>query len=113
MRPPSWPRPRRTGPAQRALLRPLVRDGEIIGRESLAAARDRHRRALAELPVYALQLSRGYPAIPTLFRPDNENASGLGASHPARASAPAGRQTPASQRQLATEARAAGENVRR
>jgi nicotinate phosphoribosyltransferase len=64
-----------TGPAQRALLRPLVRDGEIVGRESLAAARDRHRRALAELPVYALQLSRGYPAIPTLFRPDNENGS--------------------------------------
>ena len=64
-----------TGPAQRALLRPLVRDGEIVGRESLAAARDRHRQALAELPVHALQLSRGYPAIPTVFRPDNGNGA--------------------------------------
>jgi hypothetical protein len=26
---------------------------------------------LAELPGYALQLSRGYPAIPTVFGPDN------------------------------------------
>jgi nicotinate phosphoribosyltransferase len=65
-----------TGAAQRALLRPLVRDGEIVGRESLAAARDRHRQALAELPVHALQLSRGYPAIPTVFRPDNGNGAG-------------------------------------
>jgi nicotinate phosphoribosyltransferase len=54
-------------PTDRPLLRPLVRDGEIIGREPLTAARDRHRDALAELPVYALQLSRGYPAIPTVF----------------------------------------------
>jgi nicotinate phosphoribosyltransferase len=44
-----------------------VRHGEIIGREPLAAARDRHRDTLAELPGYALQLSRGYPAIPTVF----------------------------------------------
>jgi nicotinate phosphoribosyltransferase len=33
-------------------------------------ARARHREALAELPPYALQLSRGYPAIPTVFEPD-------------------------------------------
>jgi len=65
-----------TGPGQRALLRPLVHGGEIVGREPLAAARDRHRQALAELPVYALQLSRGYPAIPTVFRPDNGNGPG-------------------------------------
>ena len=26
--------------------------------------------ALAELPAHALQLSRGYPAIPTVFDPD-------------------------------------------
>jgi hypothetical protein len=27
---------------------------------------------LAELPSYALQLSRGYPAIPTVFGPDRD-----------------------------------------
>jgi hypothetical protein len=27
---------------------------------------------LAELPPYAHQLSRGYPAIPTVFDPDHE-----------------------------------------
>jgi nicotinate phosphoribosyltransferase len=42
----------------------------VIGAEPLAKARDRHRSALAELPLYALQLSRGYPAIPTLFEPN-------------------------------------------
>jgi nicotinate phosphoribosyltransferase len=58
------------GPNDRVLLRELVRDGEIIGREPLEAARARHREMVAELPRYALQLSRGYPAIPTVFRPD-------------------------------------------
>jgi nicotinate phosphoribosyltransferase len=53
----------------RRLLRPLVRDGEIVGREPLSAARDRHQAALAELPGFARQLSRGYPAIPTVFEP--------------------------------------------
>jgi nicotinate phosphoribosyltransferase len=57
---------------QRPLLRPLVRDGEVVGREPLDAARERHRAALAELPLHALQLSRGYPAIPTVFVPDDE-----------------------------------------
>jgi nicotinate phosphoribosyltransferase len=41
-----------------------------VGREGIEAARARHRAALAELPPYALQLSRGYPAIPTVFDPD-------------------------------------------
>jgi len=54
-------------PTDRPLLRPLVRHGEVISREPLSAARDRHRDTLAELPPYALQLSRGYPAIPTVF----------------------------------------------
>ncbi len=54
----------------RALLRPLVRDGQIVGREPLAAARARHRAALAELPAHARRLSRGYPTIPTVFEPD-------------------------------------------
>jgi nicotinate phosphoribosyltransferase len=56
----------------RALLRQLVRGGEIVGREPLDAARARHREALAELPAHALRLSRGYPAIPTVFQPDND-----------------------------------------
>ena len=60
------------GIPQRPLLRPLVLGGEIVGREPLTAARDRHRASLAELPVHALQLSRGYPAIPTVFAPDDE-----------------------------------------
>ena len=38
-----------------------------MGRETISAARERHRVTLAELPPYALQLSRGYPAIPTVF----------------------------------------------
>ena len=58
------------GPRDRELLVPLVRAGEIVGREGIEAARARHRAALAELPPYALQLSRGYPAIPTEFDHD-------------------------------------------
>ena len=40
----------------------------------MEAARAMHREALAELPPYALQLSRGYPAIPTVFEPNGEEA---------------------------------------
>ena len=58
------------GPGDRLLLTPLVRDGVIVGREPLDAARERHRRMLAELPPQALQLSRGDPAIPTVFDPN-------------------------------------------
>jgi len=57
-------------PRDRELLVPLVSGGEIVGRESITVARERHRAALAELPPYALQLSRGYPAIATVFEPD-------------------------------------------
>src|SRR5262249_7818029 len=57
------------GPADRVLLRELIRGGEIVGREPLSAARARHQAALAELPAYALQLSRGYPPIPTVVAP--------------------------------------------
>jgi nicotinate phosphoribosyltransferase len=49
----------------RSLLVPLVRDGEVVGRESLAAMRERHLAARAELPLAAQQLSRGEPVIPT------------------------------------------------
>jgi nicotinate phosphoribosyltransferase len=61
------------GPAEgrgRPLLRPLVSGGEITGLEPLAVARERHRAALDELPAHALSLARGYPAIPTVFEPD-------------------------------------------
>lgn len=51
----------------RALLRSLVRAGEIVGREPLDAARDRHLASRAELPSRALQLSRGEAAIPTRY----------------------------------------------
>jgi nicotinate phosphoribosyltransferase len=50
----------------RSLLVPLVRDGEVVGREPLADARARHRAARAELPPAAQQMSRGEPVIPTL-----------------------------------------------
>ena len=65
--------PPEAGPLDRELLVPLVADGQIVGRSGFAAveeARARHRESLAELPPYALQLSRGYPAIPTVFEPD-------------------------------------------
>jgi nicotinate phosphoribosyltransferase len=52
----------------RPLLVPLVRSGEVVGREPLAAARQRHNGSLAELPAQARQLSRGEPAIPTVYR---------------------------------------------
>ena len=50
----------------RALLVPLVRSGEVVGRESLAAARERHLASRSELPVAIQQMSRGEPVIPTV-----------------------------------------------
>ena len=58
-----------------AILR--IRDGQIVGREPLGAARARHQAALAELPGYARQLSRGYPAIPTVFEPSTLGVPGM------------------------------------
>jgi nicotinate phosphoribosyltransferase len=60
------------GSGGRVLLQELVRGGQVVGGEPLTAARARHREALAELPLYALQLSRGYPAIPTIFAPNGD-----------------------------------------
>jgi nicotinate phosphoribosyltransferase len=57
------------GPRDRELLTLLVSDGQVVGRSDISVARERHRAALTELPPYALQLSRGYPAIPTVFEP--------------------------------------------
>lgn len=59
----------------RPLLVPLVKDGAVVGRESLAAARDRHASAMAELPPEARKLSRGEPAIPTDYLGDSRPAS--------------------------------------
>ena len=64
--------PPEAGPLDRELLVPLVADGQIVRPSGFAAVREaraRHRESLAELPPYALQLSRGYPAIPTVFDP--------------------------------------------
>jgi nicotinate phosphoribosyltransferase len=72
--PPASFRPPANGPADRVLLQELVRDGKVIGREPLADARSRHTATLAELPSYAVQLSRGYPAIPTVFGHNGEEA---------------------------------------
>ncbi|MFC4000036.1 nicotinate phosphoribosyltransferase [Nocardiopsis sediminis] len=51
----------------RPLLRHLVSGGEVIGREPLDTARERHTAAVTELPDTAQQMSRGEPAIPTHF----------------------------------------------
>ncbi|MGW2279505.1 nicotinate phosphoribosyltransferase [Streptomyces sp. NPDC001770] len=61
-----------TGPvpaelAGRQLLVELVRGGEVVARESLEAARERHIAARAALPMSALQLSRGEPVLPTEY----------------------------------------------
>lgn len=50
----------------RELLVPLVRDGEVVGREAVEQARERHLAARAELPPQARSLSRGDPVIPTV-----------------------------------------------
>jgi nicotinate phosphoribosyltransferase len=61
----------RTGPTQvrddeRLLQVPAVRDGDVIGDVSLAAARERCMRSIAELPAHAMKLSPGDPAIDTV-----------------------------------------------
>lgn len=55
----------------REVLVPLVESGTVrpehVGREGLAAARRRHAESLAELPLVAMSLTRGDPAIPTEY----------------------------------------------
>ncbi|MFI2366872.1 nicotinate phosphoribosyltransferase [Streptomyces sp. NPDC018833] len=53
--------------ADRQLLVRLVRGGEIVAREPLDAARERHIAARGALPMSAIQLSRGEPVIPTEY----------------------------------------------
>ncbi|MFP8906532.1 nicotinate phosphoribosyltransferase [Streptomyces atacamensis] len=45
----------------------LVRGGEIVARERLETARERHLRARDGLPLSATQLSRGEPVLPTEY----------------------------------------------
>ncbi|MEJ6490077.1 nicotinate phosphoribosyltransferase [Leucobacter sp. USCH14] len=56
----------------RTVLAPLIVDGEIqtgfTGADGIAAARERHRSSVAELPLVAMSLTRGDPAIPTEYR---------------------------------------------
>ncbi|WP_327171406.1 nicotinate phosphoribosyltransferase [Streptomyces sp. NBC_01336] len=61
-----------TGPvpaelAGRQLLVELVRGGEVVAREPLDAARERHIAAREGLPMSAMQLSRGEPVLPTEY----------------------------------------------
>ncbi len=55
----------------RALETTFIEDGayapEHLGPAGVAAAREHHRAAIAELPPDALRLSRGDPAIPTVY----------------------------------------------
>ena len=51
----------------RPLLVPLVTAGQVVGREPLTAARDRHAAARAELPRAARKMSAGEPVIPTIL----------------------------------------------
>ncbi|HEX5568530.1 MAG TPA: nicotinate phosphoribosyltransferase [Streptomyces sp.] len=53
--------------ADRLLTVDLIRSGEIVSRERLDAARERHVRARTGLPLSATQLSRGEPVLPTEY----------------------------------------------
>jgi len=59
-------------PEGRQLLTTYIDRGEFIpehrGPDGVQAAREHHRAAIAELPLDALRLSRGEPAIPTVYR---------------------------------------------
>lgn len=63
--------PSRNDGDDRELLVPLVRDGETVGREPIAVARERHLVSRAELPPAAQQMSKGDPVIPTVFEGDH------------------------------------------
>jgi nicotinate phosphoribosyltransferase len=56
------------GAHDRTLPVPLIRDGELVADvENLDQSRDRLRAALVSVPWEGLKLSRGEPAIPTVF----------------------------------------------
>ncbi len=45
----------------------LVKGGDVVTRETLDVPRDRHIAARANLPLSAIQLSRGEPVLPTEY----------------------------------------------
>jgi nicotinate phosphoribosyltransferase len=56
------------GPHDRVLPVPMIRGGELVeGLETLEESRERLRAALVSVPWEGLKLSRGEPAIPTVF----------------------------------------------
>ncbi|MDT7552249.1 MAG: nicotinate phosphoribosyltransferase [Pseudonocardiales bacterium] len=60
--------PPAVGPHDHVLPVPMMRGGELVpGLESFDAARERLRAALVSVPWEGLKLSRGEPAIPTVF----------------------------------------------
>jgi nicotinate phosphoribosyltransferase len=56
---------------ERELLTPLVVRGEpvdgVMGPDGVAAARSHRERSVAELPLEAFRLTRGEPALPTIY----------------------------------------------
>ncbi|MGH3412629.1 MAG: nicotinate phosphoribosyltransferase [Marmoricola sp.] len=52
------------GEHDRPLLVPLVRGGQVVGREPLDTARERHRTSVDELPFTSRHLQKGDPVIP-------------------------------------------------
>ncbi|HEY1133775.1 MAG TPA: nicotinate phosphoribosyltransferase [Nocardioides sp.] len=56
------------GATDRPLHRDLVVAGEVVGREPLDAARERHAAAFAELPLAARSMTRGEPLLPTVYQ---------------------------------------------
>ena len=63
-------RPSESDHHHRDLLVRLVESGRIVGEESLTAARERHERARAELPMEATKMSPGEPVLPTWYVTD-------------------------------------------
>ncbi|MDO5740485.1 MAG: nicotinate phosphoribosyltransferase [Ornithinimicrobium sp.] len=54
----------------RSLLVPLVERGSVVAPTDVRSAREHHATARAELPLRALRLSSGEPAIPTTYLDD-------------------------------------------
>ena len=61
----------------RELLLPAVQSGKRVLDETLDDARARHLRSRAELPATGRQLSRGEPAIPTVWEPASAPTGGI------------------------------------
>jgi nicotinate phosphoribosyltransferase len=61
-------RPVKAGEHDRQLQVPMVRDGELVpDLPTLEESREHLRRALVSVPWEGLKLSRGEPALPTVF----------------------------------------------